>query len=58
MTDETKTEVPAGIPAEKPEASRRAWKAFFAQITSAAEAAVKRAAESLVVLVELERRVA
>ena len=50
MIDETKTEVPAGIPAENPEASRRAWKAFFAQITSAAE--------SLVVLLELERRVA
>jgi hypothetical protein len=54
MKNETKAEVPAGIP----EASRRAWKAFFAQITSAAEAAVKRAAESLVVLPELERRVA
>ena len=58
MNDGTKTEVSAGIPAENPEASRRAWKAFFAQITSAAEAAVKRAAESLVVLLELERRVA
>ncbi len=46
MKNETKAEVPAGIP----EASRRAWKAFFAQITSAAE--------SLVVLPELERRVA
>lgn len=50
MIDETKTEVPAGIPAENPEPSRRAWVAFFAQITSAAE--------SLVVLLELERRVA
>ena len=50
MNDGTKTEVSAGIPAENPEPSRRAWKAFFAQITSAAE--------SLVVLLELERRVA
>ena len=48
MNDETNTEAPAGIPAENPEASQRAWEAFFARITSAAEAAVERVVESLV----------
>jgi hypothetical protein len=56
MNDETKTEVPAGIPAENPEASRRAWAAFFARIRRATEAAVERVAESLVILPEPEGR--
>jgi hypothetical protein len=58
MNDETKTDVPAGIPAENPEASRRAWEAFFARIRRAAEAAVERVTVSLVILPEPERRAA